>query len=290
MRLFIKFLISRIFFLHVFIALIITFVLVWGTIQLLDIYTNHGETITVPSFSGLKPEELDSYSKQYNLNYRIIDTVYNEQYERGTIIDQHPKTESKVKEQRIIYLTINSIKPAMVQMPKLIDMSLRQALARLQSYGLKPGKMEYIPHFAQNAVLKQFYNNKEIKPGTKIPKGSNIDLTLGEGLSKQKVFVPYIVGMTLDSAISTLNRKSLNIGYQEYDTATVHTNIDSISARVYKQSPTAAKNKKLFMGEYIDVWLTNDSTMIKIDSSLYYINIPQTDSLKKDTTTAIIVN
>lgn len=66
-------------------------------------------------------------------------------------------------------------------MPDLRDLSLRQAQSMLESSGLKMGKLLFIKSFDEDAVQNQLFLNKVIAPGTKIEKGSAIDLQVGMG-------------------------------------------------------------------------------------------------------------
>ncbi|MFQ5335347.1 MAG: PASTA domain-containing protein, partial [Flavobacteriales bacterium] len=87
--------------------------LFWLFFKFLDYYTNHGESLTVPDFEGLKIAELDEFCKAHQLNYVIIDSIYDLKRERGTVADQIPPPESQVKEGRKIYLTVVSELPEM---------------------------------------------------------------------------------------------------------------------------------------------------------------------------------
>ena len=134
----------------------------------LDSYTHHGESITVPDLRGLTETRLVHFIEDKHLRYKIVDSLYENGKAAGTVIEQDPAPDSKVKEDRTIYLTINASKPPKVKMPSLIDVSFRQAEAILHTYGLQVGKTIYKPDLARNAVLSQLYNGATITPGTEI--------------------------------------------------------------------------------------------------------------------------
>jgi beta-lactam-binding protein with PASTA domain len=90
----------------------------------------------------------------------------------------------------VIYVTLNSSEPPQVKMPNLIDVSYRQAVSILLSFGLKEGQISYKPDLAKNIVLKQLYNGQPVLPETKVLKGSSIDLVLGDGLGSTEIDVP----------------------------------------------------------------------------------------------------
>jgi beta-lactam-binding protein with PASTA domain len=66
-------------------------------------------------------------------------------------------------------------------MPDLKFLTLRQAINTLESCGLKTGKILYVPVFDADAVQQQRYNGQVITAGTRLDKGSVIDLTVGIG-------------------------------------------------------------------------------------------------------------
>ncbi|MDE5574225.1 MAG: PASTA domain-containing protein, partial [Bacteroidales bacterium] len=68
-----------------------------------------------------------------------------------------------------------------VQMPDLKDLSLRQAEALLETYGLKVGSKTTVPSIVKGAVINQLHYGEEIEPGTLIRRGSSIDLQIGDG-------------------------------------------------------------------------------------------------------------
>jgi beta-lactam-binding protein with PASTA domain len=66
----------------------------------------------------------------------------------------------------------------MVSMPDLIDLSLRQAIALLESRGLFLGNITYQPGSFQNAVIDQIYRGQSISSGEKIRRGSYVNLVV----------------------------------------------------------------------------------------------------------------
>ncbi|NTW34187.1 MAG: PASTA domain-containing protein, partial [Bacteroidetes bacterium] len=172
---------SRKFLIHLGLSILISLIFIWIASLFLGVFTQHGSEITVPNLTGLKIEELDDYLSDRNLNYEIIDSVYNIKERKGTVISQDPYPNSKVKSGRKIYVTVVSILPEQTTVPDLKDLTLRQSIAVLETYGLKIGKLEYIPDIARNAVLKQKYKGRIIEPGTMVEKGSLIDVVLGKG-------------------------------------------------------------------------------------------------------------
>jgi len=179
--------------------------------------TNHGETITVPDVVGISYEELDEYLVSRNLKYEITkDSSYNPDYPPNSVLQQFPKPNSKVKENRKIYITLNTSSPPLVKMPNLVDVSLKMAQMVLNSYDLKLGKITYKPDLALNAVLEQRYDGDEINEGDQIPKGSQIDLIVGDGLGNQLLEAPNLIEQDEESARIAIIGSGLTIGNVTY--------------------------------------------------------------------------
>jgi len=218
-------------------------------------YTHHGEEFTVPDYIGKLVTDLPRISDEGNMKNKIVDSIYDPTREAGTIINQDPLPGSKVKRDRIIYLTVIAKVPEQVKMPDLIDLSLRQATAMLQSYGLQAGKLTFSPDIAKNAVLKQLFQGASIKPGTIIHKGSRIDLVLGSGSADGQIQVPFLIGKKQSEALRILAGLHLAIGTETFDGSK-----DTIHSRIYKQEPNYLINSFLNPGEKVNVWYRSDKT------------------------------
>jgi hypothetical protein len=153
-----------------------------------------------------------------------------------------------VKEGRKIYLTLNTKTPPQVKMPDLIDGSVRNAHVRLKSQGLLLGTIKYIPDVAQNAVLEQWHQDKEIAAGTLVAKGARIDLVVGAGLGNKMVEVPQVVGMKLEDAKSLLLSVGIQVGNLAYQTAA-----QQVAGTILQQRPDAGQQVRI--GEHVDLQL-----------------------------------
>lgn len=249
MKLF-RFLISKVFVTHILLAVLLLFALLLLMFNWLNSHTRHGESMAVPELRGIRIEQAADVLKQKNLRYVIIDSVFFPDKPKNTVVDQNPLPEEKVKEGRVIYLTLNSSEPPKVKMPNLIDVSYRQAQTILLSYGLKEGQITYKPDLAQNVVLEQLWNGHLVLPETQIPKGSVIDLVLGDGLGKGDMMIPNLNGLTYEEALFVLQADGLAMGTATYDEGA-----DKTTARVYQQSPAFSPDAKITPGQSIDISL-----------------------------------
>lgn len=274
---FLKFLISKVFFKHLAMALgLLTLVLI-STFIGLNIYTHHGEAYEVPDFSGLTEAQFQEIIEQKEFRYNIIDSVHFDDILPGAVVEQIPHPGAMVKKNRTIHFTINALTPEQVQVPNLVDYSLRNAKVILESYGLKTGELIYVPSEYTNLVLGQHYEGKAISPGTYVQKGSVIDLLIGQGLSKEKTNIPDLTGLSIDEARFACQSASLNIGAYMYD-ETVLTAEDSLFAFIWKQHPEPLEGSRLQLGSSIDVWLSMDSAKIMPDT--LNIDLPVGDSIQ----------
>jgi len=258
---FINFIIQKKFLIHYGIALSVIILILSFTFLSLKISTHHGQTLSVPDFSGMKINQSREIANAKNLRIEIIDSVYNGAGKRGTIIDQNPPPDIKVKENRRIFVTIKSVLPKIIKMPNFISTTLVQAKADIETYGLRIGKLSYEPSIFDNVVLKQKYKNADIEPGTEIPQGADIELVLGKSRDLGNTVTPDIYGLTLEEAELEAADFMLNIGTVLYDN-TVKTHDDSIAAKVIRQRPKP--NIVYQPGEQIDIWLSLHSDSLNI--------------------------
>lgn len=251
---------TRTFLLNLGLAIAFIFLLLTATYFWLDSYTKHGETISVPDLRGMSPAQMTQFLSDKKLRFKVIDSsMYDPKKPKGSILDQDPLPNSKVKENRTIYLAINSRIPVEVKMPNLIDVSFRQAEAILETFGLKVGEQYYKPDLAKNAVLAQQFKGSPIAPGTLIPKGSEIDLVLGDGYGNTKVTIPNLIGQDLEEASFVIRASSLNLGEVIADASVKNKN----AAIVYQQDPPASNGNSINQGEAITLYISQSPDKIK---------------------------
>ena len=247
----IRFLKSRIFWINALVIFIVIIMSIGLVYKWLDSFTDHGNSVSVPDLKGMNIKKVDDFLKTKNLSFKIADSsVYLLDQKPGTIVEQDPQPNEKVKQGRTIYLTITRSSAPMVKVPALKDVSLRQAEAILAASGLRMGEQIFKPDLAKNAVLSMMINGKDLKAGTDVPKGSAIDLIVGDGLGNTVVTVPSLIGLTYDEALFVLKGSSLNIGSLFFDGVIK----DTLNAKIYDQNP-APDNNTINQGEAIDLYL-----------------------------------
>jgi beta-lactam-binding protein with PASTA domain len=239
-------------FFNLFLIGIAMYLLVWVASQALSVYTRHGQSLTLPNLKGLKMEDAEALLAQKKLRYMITDTVFVDNMPKLAVVEQNPAPNSKVKEGRIIYLSINSDASATVLMPNLINSSLRYAETVLNGMGLKVGTVTYQPDIAQNAILDQLWRGQSMQPGMKLPKGASIDLIVGDGSAGALVPLPNLKGLNLTDATNVLKSSLLQIGTVVYEGPIK----DSSRAVVQRQNPPFMEGGTIKGGEFVDIILS----------------------------------
>ena len=260
---------------NIVLAGVIVLAIIVITLLSIRIYTDHGESFAVPDFTGLSLAEVDQIAGERHLRYEVVDSVYDNDLPGGAVVEQYPEPNFKVKKNRRIFLTTNAELPEMVTMPNVVGVTLRQAVAMIETQGLKVGQLTYIPDIAINSVLYQKYQGQEIEPGAEIVKGATIDLVLGKGLSTEKTMPPQLIGLSLDEAKQKIVQAYLNLGAVVYDDSVVSEE-DSLHALIFRQSPLHNNTNLVNLGSSIDVWLTADS--VKVAESLEKLNLNNQNS------------
>ncbi|WP_294534816.1 PASTA domain-containing protein [uncultured Bacteroides sp.] len=157
---------------------------IFGVLEWLDVYTRHGETVTVPNVREMTVEEAEKAFRQEGLVCVISDTRYVKNLAAGIVLDMKPNAGEKVKEGRTIYLTINTREVPLRAVPDVADnSSFRQAEAKLQSVGFKLTEVQLIPG-EKDWVYGVKYQDRELSAGEKVPVGAALTLIVGDGLGE----------------------------------------------------------------------------------------------------------
>ncbi len=247
---------TKTFWKHIIYMLVVTAVIIFIVFQSLNAITRHGKEFEIPDFTGTSIDAIKQEKKFDNLEFVVVDSVYNAKLPIGQILTQDPPPLSKVKSGRKIYLTVVSNTPEYILMPNLVDLSLRQATSLLETYGLKVGKLEYREDMAHNAILSMKYGGNPIQENDRIQKGSVIDLIVGKQSSEGRAIVPFLIGKTIAEAQKILLEASLNIGEEHFDSGG-----DRSLLRVYKQSPGYTGRPNASFGGSIELWYKSEKEL-----------------------------
>ena len=239
--------------LHTLIAIGISLFIVVIVFIILKHYGRVGQEYPTPYVVGQYVDELGNDGLE--LEYVIIDSIYQPNHKGGYILRQDPDSGAMIKTGRKIYLTVTSYVPDNAIVPDLRSLSVRHAISQLENVGLHGGKLIFVddPH---HVVLEQKYKGRTVNEGRRLEKGAMVDLVVGRGTGSGLSITPYLVGMSPTKARRSILSASLNVGAEHYDGIT-----DMSRAIVYKQSPEYSGRSDAGYGTRVDLWYCDKSVV-----------------------------
>lgn len=265
-----KFLTQRAFYIHLLIIIALIVIIIEAAFISLKGYTRHAEEIIVPDFVGLDCDSImEAYQDEYH--FIMLDSIYSKVFSEGSIYQQDPLPNSKVKKGRNMYLVKVSEAPEKVAMPNLRNLSLRQALVSLKANGLKVSELEFVEHFAKNAIVDQKFEGKIVEPGTEIIKCSEIKLLVGYGHDDKRTHLPNLLTVKKENVKRDIIEASLNLGNEIY-----MDNDEEGKYKVYKMKPAYNIETLVQLGSKVDVWYRSEN---KFDFNSYGRELNRKDSV-----------
>ncbi len=167
--------------LHILILLLVAVLLVGGAFWWLDHYTRHGESVEVPDIVDLFYDDADILLAEHEMYATIVDSMYIDDRPRGVVLDQVPCAGSSVKRGRTIYLTVNAFSPRRIPIPKLDDLSYRQAQEVLKSLGFPKPYIVYEDSEYKDLVLRVLADGEPIDAEERYAEDTRLTLVVGNG-------------------------------------------------------------------------------------------------------------
>ena len=153
----------------------------YASLLLLDVFTVHGQEVKVPDVRFRPLAQATEMLDQAGLSYEI-DSIYNEDFKPGIVIDQTPTAESMVKSTRTVYLTVNMTCPPMVELPReLTELPGADGVTLLQSLGFRNITVDTIPSDKADLILQISVNGHKVAVGTKAAVNARVTLSVGAG-------------------------------------------------------------------------------------------------------------
>lgn len=180
--------------------------------------TRHNVWVEVPNVAPgenrrlTKLEDAVRILEERGLTPVVQDSQYSPELPPRVVISQQPLALTDVKPGRRIYLVVSRKSPPSVKLPAIENTNREQARYQLENWGLKIGKITYVPGDAPDEVVEVFYNGKKISAGDEVPRGALIDLSMSRGQGVYRVELPNVVGKPLDEAISIITQAGLIYG------------------------------------------------------------------------------
>ena len=166
---------------NLLLATILTIAIIIGTLRWLDHYTLHNEAVVVPDVKGLTLDEADEFFKNSKLRYNVVDSVFSKDVAPGAIVELVPVAGSKVKENRIVFVTINAQTSQMAKIPEIQDLSFRQAYALLRSIGFTSVEIEYVAGEYKDLAVAVELNQRPLTKDEYVPLNAPLTLKISSG-------------------------------------------------------------------------------------------------------------
>ncbi|MEZ4920498.1 MAG: PASTA domain-containing protein [Saprospiraceae bacterium] len=226
----------------------------------LKCYTNHGESVQVPSYVGMNVAEAAKKARNRNFRVALADSVYMPGKAPGQVVSQDPDAESRVKEGRTIYFTITKSNPDIVKLPDLRGGDDYELYSRKCSrLGLKPRIVARIPDpkSEPNTIVDVIHRGdtitRDIRYGYTLAMGATVDFVVTEQIALE-VEIPDCICQTYGAAKFLLSTSNLSVGSVIKD----GTVIDEETAYVWRQTPAFKPGEMMRVGEQVDLYLTQE--------------------------------
>ena len=213
--------------------------IILSIIGMIVVFSIVAEYIVMPAYTrqnqnrimiDIENRNLDEAIKILNsedYKYEVSDTLYTNKFKLGTIVDQYPKPNTRVKSGRTVRLKIAQPEKS-VAIPNLIGQSRRSAELELNQMGLLIDTVyaEYNPEYPNGTIAWQYP-----KAGDRRKKGMGIQITVSKGMPPNFFQVPNLIGLSINQAKELIFKSRLKVGKISY-----HQDQDLVPYTVLDQS------------------------------------------------------
>ena len=229
-------------------------------------YTDHGEYVSVPELKGLSYDDAVRALQERNLDYLVIDSIYDRKATRGSIYDQSPAFESQVKEGRQVFLTIYRFSAPMEKLGIKQGDYVTVAMIKLRNKSIDFDTLYEDNNLLANSIIRVTQRGKSLKSTDEVARGSKVLLVIGRSVT-DKILVPDFTGMTCLQAKTILDTLRLECNCRFEPGINLPTAQDSSSYFVCRQDPLHDPERGTTAGRIVDLWLYN--TPCAKDSTLH---------------------
>lgn len=166
---------------NLIVAVVVTLAIIVGVLFWLDDYTRHNEAVVVPDVKGLSVDKAAEFFTNNGLQYNVVDSVFSKDVPPGAIVELLPSAGSKVKEGRIVFITVNAKTSQMAVLPEVADLSFRQAYALLKAKGFNKIEIIYKPGEFKDLAIGVQSNGRMLSAGKHIAITAPLELLVSSG-------------------------------------------------------------------------------------------------------------
>ena len=194
---------------------------------IMPIYTRQNQNRIMIDIKNKHLDDAINILKTENYKYEVSDTLYTNKFQLGTIVDQYPKPNTRVKSGSTVRLKIAQPEKS-VAIPNLIGQSRRSAELELNQMGLLIDTVytEYNPEYPNGTIAWQYP-----KAGDRRKKGMGIQITVSKGIPPNFFQVPNLIGLSINQAKDLIFKSRLKVGKISY-----HQDQDLVPYTVLDQS------------------------------------------------------
>lgn len=177
---------------HLLAMFVVIILLCFGVKVGLDFYTHHGREVEVPNVQEMNFDKAKILLEERGLRVVVSDSGYNKRKPADCILAQTPDAGVRVKQGRVIYVTVNSSSSPTVVIPDIIDnCSLREAEAKLIGLGFKmlpPKRVDGEKDWVYGIISR----GRRVGTGDRISTESPLTLMVGSGNVESEEMEDYI--------------------------------------------------------------------------------------------------
>jgi len=232
---------------------------IWMVRWSLDLYTNHGESIQIPDYTGMDVRDARRKAEKQDFKIIVIDSFFDSRKRPNVIYQQNPEPLQRAKEGRTIYVSKYRVLPDSVTLPTLISASYNyeQYSTKLKRRDIKSKirKRVFSRDDEPNSIKYIIFNGRKItddmlRRGVKVPKGATLEFVVTERITGT-VPIPDLVCKRYDAAAFLLSGSNLVIK------ETIGAEGNEENAYVYKQEPAFEPGKMVPNGSAVTLYLSS---------------------------------
>ncbi|MDD5822816.1 MAG: Stk1 family PASTA domain-containing Ser/Thr kinase [Firmicutes bacterium] len=201
----------------------------------------------VPNLENLTYEEALDKCEEAGFNLKKGKAIYSSDVKEGLVCQQDPEAGTEAAKGSTI--TVNLSKGSKDgTVPNLVGMSYNDIENYLKEFGYKLGVVKEVTSTEAAGIIIE----QDPKAGSKLDKGSKINITISDGKGKEKGTVPSLTGKTLAEAKAAIVAAGFKVGEIKYEESEAYGN-------GYVMWQQYAANTQLDKGTTIDIEVSKGS-------------------------------
>jgi beta-lactam-binding protein with PASTA domain len=175
--------------------------------------TIRGEMVTVPDLVGLTMEEAREELSSLKLTLKQVGVRLHDHLERGKIILQDPKADTRVRYDENVSVFLSAGKEK-VTVPSMIGRTFQAINETLVEAALRKGKVSLI-HTPRYAAGKIIAHNP--LPEEEVGKDTQISMLVSQGDREDRYIMPDLIGRNADQVIEKLKAMDFRVARVRYE-------------------------------------------------------------------------